>query len=225
MTAMKNIKTSWLSREALALGIFTAMMGIVVMLYLIDIPKVLRVLIEAMTLSVGIYGIYAQSMIYRIKARPSWDRITTNMKFFGVGYVGVFLLALVALMFSLLDAVVPLLSIGMVGAVAQLFFSYEDLRTLGSEDKNTYQLKRTARLYDENFLKIKQFRFVSIIVAGIFLPLLVNVLLGSATFGAGIILGIAILIMSLSELSDRFLFYATVVPLGMAGGFFVGKQR
>ncbi|NPA59292.1 MAG: dimethyl sulfoxide reductase anchor subunit, partial [Epsilonproteobacteria bacterium] len=80
MTAMKNIKTSWLSREALALGVFTGMMSMVVMLYLIDIPKVLRIFIEVITLGVGIYGIYAQSMIYRIKARPSWDRITTNMK-------------------------------------------------------------------------------------------------------------------------------------------------
>ncbi len=225
MTAMKNIKTSWLSREALALGVFTGMMSMVVMLYLIDIPKVLRVFIEAITLGVGIYGIYAQSMIYRIKARPSWDRITTNMKFFGVGYVGVFLLAFVALVFGLDGAVVPLLSLGMVGAVGQLFFSYEDLRTLGDEDKNSYQLKRTQRLYNENFLKIKQFRFISIVVAGIFLPLFVNVILSSSPFGAGFILAIAIVIMSLSELSDRFLFYATVVPLGMAGGFFVGKQR
>ena len=225
MTAMKNIKTSWLSREALALGVFTGMMSMVVILYLIDIPKVLRIFIEAITLGVGIYGIYAQSMIYRIKARPSWDRITTNMKFFGVGYVGVFLLAFVALVFGLDGAVVPLLSLGMVGAVGQLFFSYEDLRTLGDEDKNSYQLKRTQRLYNENFLKIKQFRFISIIVAGIFLPLFVNVILSSSPFGAGFILAIAIVIMSLSELSDRFLFYSTVVPLGMAGGFFVGKQR
>jgi len=35
-----------------------------------------------------------------------------------------------------------------------------------------------------------------------------------------------VLIVSfISEISDRFLFYTTVVPLGMAGGFFVGKQR
>jgi len=36
---------------------------------------------------------------------------------------------------------------------------------------------------------------------------------------------LAMVIVFVSELADRFLFYTTVVPLGMAGGFFVGKQR
>ena len=36
---------------------------------------------------------------------------------------------------------------------------------------------------------------------------------------------ISLCLVFASEISDRFLFYATVVPLGMAGGFFVGKQR
>ena len=119
-----------------------------------------------------------------------------------------------------------LIQLGMIGAVAQIFFSYEDMRSLNNEDKNSYQLKRTARLYDENFKKVKQFRFISLLVAGVFLPLVVNMLLGNgAVVIASIILGLTIIVTILSELSDRFLFYSTVVPLGMAGGFFVGKQR
>jgi len=51
-------------------------------------------------------------------------------------------------------------------------------------------------------------------------------LLGSGMIvGASIILALSLILMFVSELSDRFLFYSTVVPLGMAGGFFVGKQR
>jgi hypothetical protein len=42
---------------------------------------------------------------------------------------------------------------------------------------------------------------------------------------ASVILGLALLVSFASEIADRFLFYTTVVPLGMAGGFFVGKQR
>ena len=226
MTAMKNIKTSWLSREALALGVFTALMNIVVVLYFLESSQTLRLLVEALTLGVGIYAIFAQSMIYRIKARPAWNRVTTNLKFFGVSYVGAFLLAFVATLLGHESIALPLVSLGMIGAVTQMFFSYEDLRTLKSTKENEYQLLRSARLYDENFLKVKQFRFATIFISGLILPLIINVLLSSSMLGgAGFVLGLAFVVMLVSELSDRFLFYSTVVPLGMAGGFFVGKQR
>ena len=226
MTAMKNIKTSWLSREALALGVFTSLMTVVVAIHFFELPHILSLFVEAITLGVGIYGIYAQSMIYRIKARPSWNRSTTNMKFFGVGYIGALLMAFVATVLGVHEAIVPLLSLSMMGAVAQLFFSYEDIRTLKTTKENSYQLLRTARLYDENFDKIKSYRFISIIVGSIILPLLAIVFVSSSAFlVAEFILGLSLLISFSSEISDRFLFYSTVVPLGMAGGFFVGKQR
>ncbi|MBU1657702.1 dimethyl sulfoxide reductase anchor subunit [bacterium] len=226
LTAMKNIKTSWLSREALALGVFTALMNVVVVLYFIEVPHAIRLLVEALTLACGIYGIYAQSMIYRIKARPAWDRKTTNFKFFGVAYIGAFMLAFAAVLFGMLQVAVPLLSLGMLGALAQMFFSYEDFRTLSSESSNAYQLKRTARLYDENFKTLKVFRTLSLVLGGVLLPLLAIVLVSSATFGAAsLVLVFSLAFMFASEISDRFLFYSTVVPLGMAGGFFVGKQR
>lgn len=226
LTAMKNIKTSWLSREAVALGVFTALMNVVVLLYITEVPHAIRLFIEAVTLACGIYGIYAQSMIYRIKARPSWDRKTTNLKFFGVAYIGLFLLAFVAVIFGMLEVAVPLLSLGMLGALTQMFFSYEDFRTLKSESENAYQLKRTARLYNENFKNLKAFRTLSLVLGGVILPLLAIVFVSSASFGfASLVLSLSLALMFASEISDRFLFYSTVVPLGMAGGFFVGKQR
>jgi len=226
MTAMKNIKTSWLSREALALGTFTSLMNFVVVLYFIEVPQALRLLVEVVTLGVGIYGIYAQSMIYRIKARPSWNRITTNMKFFGVAYIGAFIMGIVAVFQDMQGVAVPLIALGMLGALAQAFFTYEDLRTLKDEDKDEYQLKRTAKLYDENFLHVKKFRFIALAIGGVLLPLLAIVLVSSSLHvGAISVLSISLLLTFSSELSDRFLFYSTVVPLGMAGGFFVGKQR
>ena len=226
MTAMKNIKTSWLSREALALGVFVSLMSLVALSYFFNINIFFRLFLESLTLGVGIYGIYAQVMIYRIKARPSWDRITTNLKFFAVSYVGIFLLSFVAILFEMQEVVLPLTTLGMLGALAQLFFSYEDLRDLDSFDKNEYQLKRTKRLYDENFKNIKIFRFISLIVGGVVLPLLSIVLLTSSLYGfASFISFVSLILIFSSEISDRFLFYSTVVPLGMAGSFFVGKQR
>ena len=226
LTAMKNIKISWLSREAVALGVFTLLMNIVVVLHLFEYSHTMILLVEFITLVSGVYGIYAQSMIYRIKARPSWNRITTNLKFFGVAYIGVFLMAFIAIVLGLLEVALPLISLGMLGALSQMFFTYDDLRTLSISDENEYQLKRTARLYDENFKNLKLFRFASIFLGGIILPLLIMVLVGASSFGsASLIFLFALILMFVSELSDRFLFYSTVVPLGMAGGFFVGKQR
>jgi DMSO reductase anchor subunit len=226
MTAMKNIKTSWLSREAAALGLFTGLMVGVVALYYFEVNSFLRLLFEAVTLAVGIFGIHAQAMIYRIKARPSWNRVTTNLKFFGVSYIGVFLLAFLSSLLSLGDVVIPLIALGMLGALAQLFFSYEDIRSLDTIKENQYQLQRSKRLLNENFANIKTLRFLTLISAGVIFPLLALVLAGSGSFGyASLVLGLALMTSFVSEISDRFLFFTTVVPLGMAGGFFVGKQR
>ncbi|SFV52363.1 Anaerobic dimethyl sulfoxide reductase chain B [hydrothermal vent metagenome] len=225
MTAMKNIKTSWLSREALALGLFVGLMTLNVGLYLFDIPHLIRLAFEAFTLVTGLYGIYAQSMIYRIKARPSWDRITTNFKFFGVAYIGFFLVALTSAISAELQAVVPLVGIGMLGALSQLFFSYEDIRTLDAKE-NAYQLQRSKQLLNEHFGNVKKFRFVSLIIGGVILPLFALVLANTASLTAvSAVLSLVLLLSFASEIADRFLFYTTVVPLGMAGGFFVGKQR
>jgi DMSO reductase anchor subunit len=88
MMAMINWRTSWLSREAIALGAFTALASLVAVFYFFKVSGFILFFVEALTLAIGIYGIYAQSMIYRIKARPSWNRKTTTKKFFGSGYIG-----------------------------------------------------------------------------------------------------------------------------------------
>ncbi len=226
MTAMKNIKSSWLSREALALGLFVAMMTLNIALYALQTPKMIHVIFELLTLSVGVYGIYAQSMIYRIQARPAWDRITTNLKFFAVAYVGLLLMALVALLQGVTAAVTPLLAVALASAAAQAFFTYEDRRTLQDSDANSYQLQRTDRLYREFFQRYVTIRTLTFVVGSLLVPLLVIVLVeaGVSTAAIGLLI-VGVLLSMGSELVDRFLFYATVVPLGMAGSFFVGKQR
>ncbi len=226
LSAMKNIKSSWLSREALALGLFTGLMTLNVGLYLISAPTIAKLLFGGMTLSVGIYGIYAQGMIYQITARPSWNRKTTLLKFFGTAYTGVFLLAAAALMLGYDAAAMPMMALGMLAALAQGFFTYEDRRDLERKSPHGEQLQRTKRLYTEFFPKQTRLRTTSFIVGALLLPLLAMVVLslGAQGVAAAIMLS-AWLIATGSELVDRFLFYVTSVPLQMAGGFFVGKQR
>ena len=223
MTAMKNIKTSWLSREALALGVFTGLMSINVLFYLLEVSAYFRVFFEALTLGVGIYGIYAQGMIYQITARPSWNRKSTLLKFFGVSYIGLFLLAFALLLQGEYEAASPLMSLALLFALAQGFFTYEDKRTLENSGEYESELRKTKRIYAKFFSTHEFVRYGSFLVGAILLPLLVTVIVENSA--APLLLGLAIVLMSVSEFVDRFLFYATVVPLNMAGGFFVGKQR
>ena len=226
MMAMKNLKTSWLSREALGLGLFTMMMSITVGLFFFEVNSFMRIVFEMITLGVGIYGIYAQGMIYRIVARPSWNRLTTNLKFFGVAYVGLLFITFIALVLGLNEAVMPLLIMSIVLGVGQLFFTYEDYRTLKNPKEYEYQLTRTLRLYQEFFPKVMGLRVVSLVLGVALFPLLSALFIGSGDTGyAVMMLFIALTFTFLSELGDRFLFYVTSVPLQMAGGFFVGSQR
>ena len=219
---IKNIKTSWLSREAFSLGVFTLLMTMVVSLHFIEAHIVLRITTEAFTLAVGIYGIYAQSMVYRVKSRPSWDRETTNIKFFSVAYVGVFLLALFAVVFSMLDIAIPLIILGMIGSLAQTFFSFEDLMIVETKP----QLKKTKRLYDLIFKHVKLFRFISIILGGLSMPLVVMLQISEDfTAAASFTLLISLILVFASEISDRYLFYVTAMPLEINDEVSTDKQR
>ena len=71
---------------------------------------------------------------------------------------------------------------------------------------------------------MKRFRLYSLVFASILLPLLAVVILASGGSGA-FVLGVSILIATISELSGRYLFYVSVVAKGLAGNFFAGNQR
>lgn len=224
LNAMKNLKTSWLSREAAALGAFAGLMSINVALYFFDISTVLRLGFELLTLLVGIYGIHAQAMIYRIPARPSWDRFSTNQKFFTTAYSGLFLISLALIIAGSSDSATPLLSSAMILAVIHGFFTLGGYNELKSSP--TPQLQKTLRLYREHFPVIHSLRWIMFSIGALVLPLLATLFIASdLTIPAIITLGIGFVLLVCSELMDRFLFYTTTVPLQMAGGFFVGAQR
>ncbi len=229
LSAMKNIKTSWLSREALALGAYAGGASLIVVLYFLGVSNFLMTLFQAIVLGIGVYGIYAQSMIYRLKARPSWDRVSTTKRFFGVGYVGFLLTAFVMLINGADRAVMAILALTLLFGVYQIYTIYEELifyKYLDANSKNYYQLNRTKKLLEENFGKFKNIRLISIVVFALVLPLLATVFIASGSFGfASFLLFVSFIGAVGSELLGRYLFFVTVVPLGLAGNFFAGKQR
>lgn len=229
LMAMKNWRTSWLSREAITLGVFTVLAALVALLYFFNVNGFILLLVEAFCLTIGIYSIYAQSMIYRIKARPSWNRKSTNKKFFGTGYVGFLLIATALLIDNGTQGVMVLLAIALLAGMIQVLIIFEEMIFYGHLDKQDplyYQYNRSRILLEEHFNIVKKFRVHSLILFALVLPLLAIVFTASGLVGLAIItLTMATLGAFTSELVGRYLFYRTVVPLGLAGNFFAGNQR
>lgn len=229
ITAMKNIKTSWLSREAAALGAYALGTNVVAGLYFLKIEGFLMTLVQLIVLAIGLYGIYAQSMIYRIKARPSWNRKSTTKRFFGVGYIGFLLTAFVMLLSDADRSVMAILALTLLFGMYQMYLIYEETvfyKYLDKEHPNYYQLNRTKTLLEDNFGKLKNIRLISLAIFALAFPLLAIVFTASGVFGfSTVILGAAIIGAVASEFLGRYLFFVTVVPLGLAGNFFAGNQR
>jgi Fe-S-cluster-containing dehydrogenase component/DMSO reductase anchor subunit len=229
MTAMKNWRTSWLSREAIALGAFTGLASLVALMYFLNIKGFALLFVEAITLGLGIFGIYAQSMIYRVRARPAWNRKSTTKRFFGSSYIGFILISLLLLLNGGTNGVMVLLSVSLLAGMLQVLVVYEEVlfyRHLDKESDLYYQLNRTRILLIEHFGKVKKVRLYSLLTFALGFPLLAILFTASGLTTLAIVtLVIASLGALVSELSGRYLFYRTVVPLGLAGNFFAGNQR
>ena len=226
MSAMKNWRNSWLSREAIGLALFALLLTANIGLYLLEVNIAFQLIFESVTLVVGVLGIYAQSMIYRITARPSWNRVTTNVKFFTSSYIGLYLFALIAL-FNAMDSVVaPLLSMGLVVATVHAYASFEEWRSLSLAREYERELSKTKALYQGPFKKIMILRIITFVFGALVLPLSASVIMGvSIGSSMTLILSSALVLILVSEFLDRLLFFATSVGLDMMGSFFVGKQR
>jgi Fe-S-cluster-containing dehydrogenase component/DMSO reductase anchor subunit len=227
-TAMKNWRKSWLSREALALAIYAGSTIGVILSYYYEINSILTLLM-LLSLTSGVYGIYAQSMIYRIKARPSWDRESTTKRFMASGYLGLILVAFILTAQGYGSSAMAILSITILGAAYQVLVIFEEkvfYKYLGDKEKNYYQLNKTKTLLENNFKSHLKMRFNTLIGFGIILPIIATIFLANGNINiASIMLAISLLGSTISELVGRYLFYVTVVPLGLAGNFFAGNQR
>ena len=227
--AMKNWRTSWLSREAIALALFAGLSFVVALAYHAQWQGVGLLLLEAMTVAMGLYGIYAQSMIYRIPARPSWDRVSTTKRFFGVSYVGFLLIASSLLAMGDAHGIMVLLAMTLLAGMGQVLVIAEEIlfyKHLDPDDALYYQYNRSRILLQEHFGRMKSLRLYSLIVSALLLPLLTILFVSSGLSSLAMLtLAIATLGAFGSELMGRYLFFRTVVPLGLAGNFFAGNQR
>ena len=242
--AIKCWRTSWLSREVLALGLFAQMASLyVVFLLLTDGlgwlnsavwgASPLRWLLGASTCVSGLIGIYASSRIYRVPARPAWNSVKTTWNFYSTALILGPLTVACALALSGFLTQRPaesyrvylcfsLASCGIVLALKSVLNAY----TLKQRAHRAVdELKATAQLYTQWFYRLRGLRNV---LAGSTLILLFYWLTvrGAVTSAYDVLFLFGTLAVQVAySLITRYLFYVTVVPKNIPGNFLIAAQQ
>lgn len=80
--ALRNLRSSWLSKEILFASAFTASLGASALLPLLGLAGSFGAgFSEGLAAAFGVALLHAMTMAYRLRTVPAWDRATTNAAF------------------------------------------------------------------------------------------------------------------------------------------------
>lgn len=205
--ALKMWKRSWLSREVLLFGCFSAMAGFYAVSLWLRLP--MSLLLGAATTLLGTAGITASAFIYLVPARPLWNTKFTAADFF-----------LTALLLGPLFAVAIgaaqgrlMVLIGVAAASAQLL--NQTLRFLWLIGSDEFELQASARLLSTTLARTFLLRGALLLAGGIALPL--------SGFSIARFAGLALAVAG--EIAGRYLFYVSVVPKNIAAPYLAAQER
>lgn len=228
--ALRNLKSSWLSREILLFSWFAFAAGAYASIFVCDalgffpVPAILRLVSGGFVALSGIAAILSSAFIYMVPARPAWYSLFTAYRFIATAFI-LGPACVVSLLAVAGGKATLLYLLTLAGAGAQLIFlARHFIHLAGSSVSVPNELKGTARLLTVNFKPLFHARLATLFLGGVLLPLLV---LLKGEFAAGFEFvsgGLISLLLIFSEFSGRYLFFVTVVPKNMAGGFFYGKK-
>jgi formate dehydrogenase iron-sulfur subunit len=207
--ALRNLRTSWLSREVALFGLFS----ILSFSYAVLHPLALGMAATA----AGAAGMYASARLYRVPARPVWNSSRTPAAFFATALATGPVFALLCLDRSRVRPgwVAVLVFASAAGVLAQLGVTAHLVHAVrrGAD----HQHAGTARLL-HRFSTLHVLRVGGAVAA---LALLASALAvplqGPDAAGR---LAVALVVVAAAELAGRYLFYVTVVPYRIAGSFF-----
>lgn len=205
--ALKMWKRSWLSREVLLFGCFSAMAGCYAASLWLGLP--LSRYLGGGTTALGAGGVTASAFIYLVPARPSWNTKFTIADFFlTAALLGpLFAVAIGAAQGRLLTLV------GVAAASAQLL--NQTLRFLWLIASDAFELQASARLLSTTLAKALLLRGSLLLAGGIALPL----------SGLGGAYSAALALAFAGEIVGRYLFYVSVVPKNLASPYLAAGER
>ena len=236
--ALLGLRTSWLSREILAFGMFATMAALYAGVAWLNrgqfqrasLPEVVIGIAAALT---GLLAVFCSVMVYVDTRRPFWNATLTTTKFFAttvvLGIPTALLISLAATVWSSAISVGQMMSeFGrllagwlIVAVVAKLLFECLIFTTL--RHRQHTPLKRTALLMtgDLGMTTIKRFFFG--VVGGVLLP---GILLAERSIASGdgfhplfvtVAIALCLGLLLIGELLERFLFFKAVIAPKMPG--------
>ncbi|MDQ4096621.1 MAG: dimethyl sulfoxide reductase anchor subunit [Actinomycetota bacterium] len=217
LKALRNVRTSWLSREVALFAAFAVASFAYAVAWQLRLEPGVAGVVGAVAVALGLAGVYASGRLYLVPARPVWNSRRTLVAFFSTALSTGPLLVLFGVDRSALDPawIVVLVAASAPGTMAQMGVYAHLLRTVRRRADRQHQ--GTAHLLRERFEGLFLGR-IALAMAGV--ALLVSAmtvpLAGSAAAGR---LVTALVVLAAGELAGRYLFYVTVVPFGMAGTF------
>jgi DMSO reductase iron-sulfur subunit len=229
--AFNNLKYSPVSREVAGIAVFYNFIGAFTLLT--GLPQLFYWLPESLLQTFvsitgwgavvsGLAAIFFMHKIYRIPARPFWDHWQVFTSFYGsVLSLGPLLLALVYGAIQVVNGeswahVIPttaaIVFIGLLMEVVGLYFHQKDLMQQGGEGAAAHFEQKTK------FGKTYTSRNMGLL-AGLFLTAVIFVIDFDGLPALFLLVSTAVIIV-LSSIVGRALFYALVMPTTMPGAFF-----
>ncbi len=235
--AFVGLKTSWLSREIIVFGLFAGCAMVyagafwvpAMSRYLnLTIPPeaTLQTVENALGICVaiiGLAGVFCSVMIYQDTRRTFWRPTMTTLKFFGttivLGPATLLFTLMVSALFghggesqSIFGPAVTTLCV-MVATATSAKLAWEAMVFSHLRDAPWTSMRRTAVLMSGELKSATVGRFVCGVVGGVLLPVLgllglFNIATASAT----------LILVTIGEFLERYLFFKAVIPPKMPGG-------
>jgi formate dehydrogenase iron-sulfur subunit len=192
--ALRNLRRSWLSREALLLGLFG----------MLAVPAVVVPALVPVVALLGVAGVFASGRLYVVPGRPAWNTPLTIVAFF---------LTAVATGPALTGHV----ALAVAGVAAQLAVWLANLVRLARDRRREWN--GTVTLHRRPFLGLSLLRTaLAVAGAGVWWTWAAAETAATAQAPWAVPTGFALVL--LGELVGRYLFFVTVVPLNIPGSFF-----
>ncbi len=206
--ALRMWRRSWLSREVLLFGCFSAMAGVYAGSLWLNLRE--SAVFGALTLLLGAGGIMASACIYLVPARPAWNNNHTIVEFFLTG-------ALLGPLFAASIGVAMerwlLVAAAIAGGAQMLNLALKFLRLTASD---SFEMKASGRLLSTALGTQFLFRNALLVCGGIILPLIASARLGVCA---------AFVIAFCGEILGRYLFFVSVVPKNIAAPYLSASRE
>jgi len=218
LKALRNLRTSWLSREVALLSGFAGLSLLYAVAWERWIDVLPRLALGIAAVGAGVAGIYASGRLYLVPSRPVWNSQRTLVAFFATAMAVGPVFALLTLDRGRLDTALTLalIAVAVTGTLVQLGVQTHLLATVRARPDRQHQ--GTAVLLLTRFRGLLGARVAAAVIGVALLAWTPSEPLAGAAATGRLIVALAVL--AAGEFLGRYLFYVTVVPYRVAGPFF-----